>query len=420
MFIGQLGEVSVAAVSVAYQIYFIISLIYFGINSGSAIFTAQFWGSQDIKNIRRVVVINVVINTSVGLLFTFLAEIFSEQLISLYSNDPAVIALGARYLRIYAIGYVMVGISQAFYGILRSTERVRIPMLVNSLALVINTVLGYGLIFGNLGLPEMGALGAATANVTARIIETIVLITILITTRSILIRDFKIIFPIPTEFVLRFLKTASPVVINEILWSLGISTYNSIYAHINTEAMAATTISSTIENLAFVPFLALSYACAVMIGNRIGANEFDLAKLYTRKILTIAISAGVTMGGVMFLAKDFLLDIYKITDATQASARIIITILSLILVIKSWNIMMFVGVLRAGGDTRFALILEMSTMWFYGVPAAWIGANIFHLPIHFVVGIVLSEELLKAIIVIFRYRSAKWIHQLSKPEPTNI
>jgi putative MATE family efflux protein len=418
IFIGQLGEVSVAAVSVAYQIYFIISLIYFGINSGSVIFTAQYWGSQDIHNIRRVVVLNVIINAIVGVIFTLTAELIPEKLISLYSSDPAVIELGAKYLQIYAIGYIVFGFSQAFYGILRSTERVRVPMTINSITLIVNTILGYCLIFGKAGFPKMDTLGAATANCTARILETIVLIAFLLLTRSILIRDIREIFPIPTAFITRFFRTAMPVVINEVMWSVGITMYGSIYAHINTEAMAATTISSTLENLAFVPFQALCIACAVMVGNRIGADEFPLAKLYARKTLNIALCLGVLMGMIMFLSKDFFLEFYKFADTTRASASLIITILSVCLVIKSWNMMMFVGILRAGGDTRFALILEICTLWLYGVPFAWIGANLFHLPIHMVVAIVLSEELFKAIVVFFRYRSSRWIHQLSKPHPT--
>lgn len=417
MFIGQLGEVSVTAVSLAYQIYFILSIIYFGINSGSAIFTAQYWGGQDIQSIRKVVAVNVIINTTVGIVFTAVAELFPEKLISIYTNDPAVIALGAGYLRIYAIGYLMVGISQGFYGILRSTERVRIPMFINSIALIINTLLGYLLIFGNFNFPKMGALGAATANVTARSIEIIVLITILFTTNSILIRDLLKVFPIHKDFLLRFYRTTAPVVLNEILWSVGISAYSFIYAHISTEAMAAANIATNIENLAFVPLIAISSACAVMLGNRIGANEVELAIKYSKKILIIEIASGLVTGLIMFLTKDFLVGIYKIEPSTQSAAKIILTLLSILLVVKSVNMIMFIGILRAGGDTRFALLLEICTLWIYGFPAAWIGANLFHLPVQWVVAIVLSEEFLKSIIVLFRYRSKKWIHHLTKPEP---
>lgn len=412
IFIGQLGEVSVAATSLAYQIYFILILIYFGLNSGSAIFTAQYWGVQDEKSIRRVLGINLLINLSLGVLFTTVAIAIPEKLMSIYTADPEVITLGANYLRIYAIGYIAVGLSQAIYTILRSTENVRVPMIVNSLALVINTSLGYILIFGHFGVEKMGVMGAATANATARVIEIIILLGILVWSRSFLLRNLKDMFEIDLSFLGRFFKTCAPVIANEIFWSVGISAYNAIYAHISTESLAATNISSTVETLALVPFYAIGSATAVMIGNRIGAAEEPLARLYARWLLTIAAAGGVVMGVVMFFCRGWILSIYKISDNTTFYAGMVIAALSLLLPIKCWNMTMFIGVLRAGGDTRFGLILEMSTMWLFGVPAAWIGASLLHLPVYWVVVIVLSEEVLKGIIATFRFRSGKWIHNL--------
>ena len=412
IFIGQLGEVSVAATSLAYQIYFILTLIYFGLNSGSAIFTAQYWGVQDVKNIRRVMGINLIVNVAVGILFLIVAEAIPEKLLSIYSSDPQVIALGARYLRVYAFGYVAVGLSMALYTILRSTENVKIPMFINSLALVINTSLGFILIFGKLGNAPMGVMGAATANATARVVEIIVLLVILFGSKSFLLRDLRQMIDINFEFVARFFKTCAPVMVNEIFWSLGISAYNAIYAHISTESVAATNISATIENLALVPFYAIGAAAAVMIGNRIGAGEEELARKYARRLLTLAVSGGAGMGVVMFLCRGWILSIYKVSANTTYYASMVILALSVMLVVKCWNMTMFIGVLRAGGDTRFGLILEMSTMWLFGVPAAWFGANVLHLPVYWVAVLILSEELLKGVIAFFRMRSNKWIHNL--------
>jgi putative MATE family efflux protein len=415
MFIGQLGDVAVAAVTLSGQIFFILSLIFFGINSGSAIFTAQFWGKQDIHSIRKVVGINLMINLLIGILFTLMAEIIPNKLLSIYTTDTAVISMGSQYLRIYAIGFILFGISQGLYVTLRSTERVRIPMFVNSLALVLNTSLGFLLIFGKLGLPRMDAIGSATANAIARIIETITLIILLLYTRSPILHELNTVFPIKIDFIQRYLKTCLPVVVNELFWSLGVSAYSVIYAHISTEAVAATNISSNVENLAFVPFLALGNACAIMVGNRIGAGEMDKATLYSKRNLVITIGSAIVMGGLMFLTKGIILHVYKVSVETNIYTNQVITFLSIFLICKAWNMVMFIGILRAGGDTRFALILELSTMWLYAVPAAWISANIFHLPVHFVVLIVLSEELLKSIITFFRYRSRKWIHHLAHP-----
>ncbi len=415
MFVGQIDETAVAAVSLAYQVFFILSLIYFGINSGSAIFSAQFWGKNDSDSIRKVVGLNLVINIGLGLIVTLLAELIPEAILGLYTRDQAVISAGAPYLRIYAIGYVFLGITQALYFTLRSTQNVKIPMVVNSLTLVVNTCLGYILIFGKFGIAPMGIEGAAIANVIARTLEFIALFTILIATKSFLLKDYKTLFPIHAEFVWRFLKLAAPVAVNELFWSVGISTINSIYAHISTEAAAATSIAFNIENLIFVPFLGVGNACAILIGNQIGAEDQPEAYRTAARSIRLAFFIAIGMGLIMFFSKDIILQIYQISAGTRESARLVITCLSIALLAKSLNIILIIGVLRGGGDTRFALGLEMATMWLYSVPAAWISANIFHLPVYWVVPIVLIEELLKSVITYSRFKTKKWIHQLSRP-----
>lgn len=418
IFVGQLGDVAVTSVSLANQIYFVLNLIYFGIVSGSAIFTAQYWGKQDVDNIRRVVGLTLSINLVFGIIFTLLAELIPDRLMMIYTTDPAVIALGSSYLRIYALGYIMLGVSQGLYGILRSAERVHIPMVFNSLALIINTSLGYVLIFGKLGMPVMGVMGVATANATARIVETVILGIYLISTRSFLLQKISSLFHIEWAFVLRFIKTSAPVLVNEVMWSLGVSAYNAIYAHISTEAAAAANISTTIESLAFVPLISVGFACAVMIGNRIGAGEVDLAHRYARRLVGISLTFGLIMGILMFISRNWVLSIYKISADTRFYTAMILACLSVGLLVKSWNVIMFIGVLRAGGDTRFSLFLEMGTMWLYGVPGAWIAAHLLHLPVYWVIAVVLSEELLKAVIVFFRFRSQRWIHHVTHTLPT--
>lgn len=384
MLVGQLGETAVASVSLANQVFFVYSIILFGVNSGSAIFTAQFWGNNDTASIRKVVGINLTINLIIGTLFVLISELIPQVVLRLYTNDPAVIALGSQFLRVYALGFIFFGISYGFYSLLRSTESVKIPMIVNSLVLIINTALGYILIFGKFGFQPMGAMGAATASVTARVLEIGTMLVILFWGKSFITRDLRHIFPVKKEFLLRFARTTAPVVFNEVVWSVGITTYSSIYAHISTEAVAATNISSTIENLAFVPFIGIINACAIMLGNRIGASEMELAKRYARRTLILTLILGLTMGGLMFISRGILLDIYKVSADTRSYANIILIALSIGMVIKSINALMFVGVLRAGGDTRTALLIEISTIWLVGVPSAWIGANVFHLPVYWV------------------------------------
>jgi putative MATE family efflux protein len=288
-------------------------------------------------------------------------------------------------------------------------------MIVGGLALSISTLLGYLLIFGKLGLPALGINGAAIANTTARILELIIIVAITRFGTSHLVFKPELVFPISSEFIKRFLVTAMPVMVNELIWSLGISTYASIYAHIGTESITATNISATIENLAFVPFIGLGNACAIMIGKRIGAGEVERAYQFAKRIITISCITAVFMGALIVINKGWILDIYKISPASKGYAHLVLIVLSIGLLAKSTNMIIIIGIIRAGGDTRYGLYVELATMWLYGVPGAFIAANVFHLPVYWVVTAVAFEEVIKLVIISYRFVSRKWIHNLAEP-----
>lgn len=420
MLVGQLGDTAVAAVGLASQVYFILSLLYFGMSSGSAIFTAQFWGKQDKGNIQKVLTLNIISNLTIGILFTLLAQIAPGFILRLFSNDPDVILLGSQYLRIYSLGYVFLGFSYAFYTVLRSTENVKIPMGIGITILSMNTLLGYTLIFGKFGIPALGINGAAIANASARFIELMIIFAILNFRKSAVVIKPKLDFSIRPDFVKRYFSTAMPVTVNELIWSLGIAVYNSIYAHIGTESITAINIASTVENLAFVPFIGLGNAAAILIGKDIGANEMKEGIDQAKRIIKISCATAVVMGGLIFLNRTWILDIYKISEAAQSYAHLILIAVSVIFLVKSTSFSIIIGILRAGGDTRFGLLIELATMWLFGVPAAYLAANVFHLPVYWVVVVVAFEEVLKLILITLRFKSRKWVHHLTHPFTDNL
>ena len=168
LMIGQLGDTSVAAVGLANQVFFLMSLFLFGVGSGSAIFSAQFWGRGDVPNVRRMLGLALILGVTGSALFSLAAVIAPEFLLSLYSKDPAVVAAGSRYLRVVGLCYVPTAISAIYGMILRSTRQVKIPMAISVGALSLKTVLAYILIFGYFGVPAMGIMGAAVATCVAR------------------------------------------------------------------------------------------------------------------------------------------------------------------------------------------------------------------------------------------------------------
>jgi putative MATE family efflux protein len=413
IFVGQKGDAAVAAVGLAGQIAFLLNLVHFGIISGAAMFTAQFWGKQDIPSLRRVLGLCLMLAISASLIFFLLAQLFPSQILRIYSRDAAVIELGASYIRTFSWTFLFFAITFSYALVMRSTGNVKLPTAVSVGALLISTFLSYSLIFGRFGLPELGIRGAAVAAVIARFLECITLLTITYVTKSPVAASFRELTGFDRVFFGRVIQPMLPVILNELFWSLGITTYNIIYGRLGTQSYAAMNIVSTIEQVAFVIFIGVSNATSVLVGNRIGAGKEDEAFVYAGRSIGIGIAGGLFLGLALQLVKMPVLSLYKVSPEVIQNASLILNLVSLFLWVRVNNMTIVVGILRAGGDTRFSLFLDGIIIWIVGVPMAYLGAFVLHLPVHLVYLCAMSEEATKWVLGIRRYLSRKWIHNLT-------
>jgi putative MATE family efflux protein len=413
VFVGQKGEVSVAAVGLAGQLAFLLNLVHFGIISGAAMFTAQFWGRKDVPNLRRVLGLCLMLAISASLIFFSLAQFLPSQILSIYSKDPEVITLGARYVRVFSWTYLFFAVTFSYALVMRSTGNVRTPTMVSVSALLLSTFLSYSLIFGKFGLPELGIQGAAVAAVIARALECVTLISITYALKSPVAASLRELTDFDPAFLARVIKPMLPVILNELFWSLGITAYNVIYGRMGTESFAAMNIVSTIEQVAFVIFIGISNATSVFVGNRIGEGREDEAYLFAGRSLGLGIMGGLLVGLILQLVKAPILSLYNVSPGVIANAGNVINVITFFLWVRVNNMTIVVGVLRAGGDTRFSMFIDGIIIWLVGVPMAYLGANVWHLPIHLVYLCAMSEEATKWFLGLNRYFSRKWIHNLA-------
>jgi Na+-driven multidrug efflux pump len=257
--------------------------------------------------------------------------------------------------------------------------------------------------------------GAAIAGLIARVLECVaVLAFVYRDTTSPVAASLRDLLEVDLKFAEAVLKPILPVIANETLWSLGITTYSAIYGHIGTDAVAAINIVATIDQMAFVLFLGLGTATAIMVGNLIGEGEKEKAFRYAGRSLLLQSTGAMLMGVLVFLFAGNFLQFYKVSPTVIANARAILTVLSLGMWVRASNHVIIIGILRSGGDTRFSLILDGLVIWFVGVPVTALGAFIFGLPIHLVYALTLSEEATKFIAGLWRYFSKRWIHDLTE------
>jgi putative MATE family efflux protein len=410
--VTRLGEASVAALGLANQIFFLLILFLFGITSGMAIFTAQFWGKGDIEQIHHVLGICLTIAISVGALFCSAAVFVPERLMGFYTEDPEVIKLGSDYLRIVGLSYIFTAITISYATVLRSITQVKLTVIVAVVAWALKTVVAYLFIFGIAGLPALGVRGAALGTCFGWIFQTILLLILVYKLKTPLAANPLSFFHFNRPFLFKVLKTSLPAALNEVLWSVGITSYNAVYARISTDSIAAVNINATIEELVFVLFIGLGNACAVMVGNKIGEGGKNVAFEYGRRFTILGVITGILGGATVIAVREIVVGLVPLLPSTADNLRGLMLVYGLSIWLKVFNYMLFIGALRAGGDTRYAMFTELFSIWVIGVPSAVIGGFVLHLPVYGVYAMVLLEEAVKAIIVLRRFLSRRWIHDL--------
>lgn len=407
--IGRLGETEIAAVGLANQFFLLYNLLIMGIHSGCSVFIAQFWGKGEKEGIRKVLLVGLLASVSISLLFTVIAFFYPEVIVRIFSHDPQVILEGASYLKVVCISYVFTAISFGFALASRSIGNTLLPMLVSALALGCNTFLNYILIFGNFGAPQLGVEGAALATVIARILEMLLLLSIIYHRIEVLRVQLVDLRGISKAYVGRILKTVLPVILDDGCWALAFILYSVAYGRLSTKAFAAVQITNTIQNLFSVGVYGIASAASVMVGHKIGAGDNEEGVNYAWRFSALSWLGGLLIGGLMAATSPAILSFFNVSANVYQSALRIQYITCLIMAIRVFNIVHIVGVLRGGGDVNFALIAEAFTMWCIGVPLVFTGAFVLHLPVEWVVALVMAEEVAKFTAIMFRLLSKRWI-----------
>lgn len=418
LMVGALGDTAIATVNLANQFFFIFSLMLFGMGSGSAVLLSQFWGKGDKSGMRRIAGLTFVLGLFIGLLFGIIAFIFPEFIMKIFSDDPAVITSGKVYIRIIAATYPLTAATTVISYFLKSTEEVKIPLWGSIFSITINILFNYLLIFGKFGFPELGIAGAAYATLLARIVECIYVYVAGFVNIEFLRQNLKDYISFSKELLSSFFKISCPVILNETLWSLGISLYFVIYSRIGatpedgTAAVAAVNVASLAEKLASVFIFGMSHAVSIIIGKEIGSGRIKRARYSAAQFGFISILVGIIFGLFMVAIMPVFISLFAVSAQAEIYARNLIIIMALSLPVKNFTLVNIVGVLRGGGDTIFSCVLDVCGVWFLGIPSALIAGFVLKLPLEAVFAATLLDEVFKFVILYKRVKNGKWVHYL--------
>lgn len=418
LMVGSLGEEELNAVGVSVQIYFIHWMMLFGFTSGSATFMAQFFGAGDMKSIRKTTGFAICINLSVSLLFFIAAMFFPQYVLRIFTNFPQIIELGTGYVRMAAVTFLFVAVTVPFTTALRATQQTRLPLYISGVAFATNTFLNYIFIFGSWGAPRLGVTGAALATVISRCIELALTLFVVFGRKNMLAGRLSEFFSFEKKFAVRIVKNAIPTTINETMWGLGTSLYVAAFARVGITAAAAVQACNTINNLFMMACFSVGDATLILVGQKLGQGKTEVAFEMSKQLLKVGTAIGICTGAGLVLCGKPLLGLFDFTSQGAEYAFRILIVYGCTMWLSLYNAIHITGVLRCGGDTRFAMLAEVLCVWCVGVPMAFLTALALKWPIYFAVLAVKSEEFVKGILLTKRFFSKKWakniIHDITR------
>jgi putative MATE family efflux protein len=412
LLVGQLGDDAIAGVSLAGQVQFVLFIAAFGIASGSSVFTSQYWGRKDHAGVAHTQGVSLVLSLALGSVFAIAGGLFPETLLGWFTPDQGVIAEGARYLRISAWSFPLTALGMSYSLVLRAVGDTKTPLAFAGVGLAVQLVTAVVLIFG-VGVAPMGTVGAGIAVLAAKLAEVGGMI-IAVQVRGRPNAGLARLFTFDRAFLVRYLKIALPVVLNEAFWAVGMAGIKAIYGWMGAVPLAAVAILDTFGQLVYIVLAGTGNAAGILIGHAIGRGHLDDARHFGRNVALLAPVVGIVTAVPLLIGAPFLPLIFQVSDDVRGLATALIWVFCVLLPGKAYYHDMIVGVLRGGGDVGFSLIMDLSGIWLWALPLGWLMAFVLHWPFLVVFFLINIEEPLKATLALWRMKTGKWIHRVTE------
>lgn len=418
--IGKVGTVEMMGVAISNQLIFVFNLCLFGAISGAGIFGAQFYGNHDDDGVRHTFRFKMMICTLITVLGCAIFFFGGKMLISAYlrgegdlSDAQASLNFGYNYLLIMMIGFLPYAITQCFSSTLREIEKPMLPMIAGIIAVAVNLILNYILIFGNFGAPKMGVNGAAVATVISRFAELLIIAVRTAINRKktpFIIGAFKS-FYVPKELIRQITLKGMPLMLNETMWSAGMAMLNQCYSVRSLDVVAANNITQTFWNVFAVGFMSLGVAIGIILGQMLGAGEMENAKDSSKKLIAFSVAVSVIIAFAFAVCARFIPLIYNTTPSVRSLATKLMLITAATMPFDAFaNASYFT--IRSGGKVMVTFLFDSVFAWCASVPVAFILSRYTSINILALFAIVQSLYIVKCTIGFILVKKGTWIKNL--------
>lgn len=412
--VGTLGTVSIAGGGLVGKFSSLVTFTLASVASVTSILVAQYHGSKDKEGISRSFFSCLYMALAVMAIFMTACLLLPESILSMYTLDKEMITAAVPYFMVIAISFLPMTLTMQFSALLRSIEKSKFPLYAGIAAMFLNVIFNYIFIFGRLGMPRLGLLGAGIGTLLSRGVECLVQLIFIIQLcrkQELYLRPISIF---NMEQYRKISVIVLPLLINEFSWSVGENIYAAIYGRIGTDAVAAMTLTNPLQGMFIGMFSGVSTAATVMTGKRLGRDEKNEAYSIAKYLAKVAAIGAVIVSFILVAISDWYVGLYEVEPEVAATTKRIIFVLAVYLIVKISNMVIAGGVLRSGGKTKYTLYIDLMGTWIFGVPLAVLAAFVWKLPIEAVYAVLSFEEVMRLLVGLFILKKKIWMNNVTK------
>ncbi len=418
--VGRLGELALSGVFVANQIQNILHMLVMGLTAAMLILGSQFWGRRQADKVKTIVGIAFKFGLGACTVLLLVTLIRPAGVLRLFTDDTAVLTEARKYLVIIRYTYLFFCVTQVLVAAMRCVERVRIGMYLSIMTFVVNVSLNWILIFGNLGAPALGIRGAAIATLSARVLEVLVMIVYVRLIDTKLKMRFREMLRSERVLLKRFFRYGLPVIAGNAFWGVNLAVQGAILGRLGATALASVSIANVVSSIMGVVVYGTAGATAIIIGQTVGAGEYERVRAYTKTLQVLFVGVGLLSGAALLLVRNNIGLVYDLDPATIAMARRFLLVLSITIVGTAYQMSCLTGIVRAGGATHFVLVNDLIFILGIVLPAASIATFVFHASPVIVFALLKSDQILKCLVAVIKVNRFRWIKNLTLEKPESI
>ncbi|MBQ4049551.1 MAG: MATE family efflux transporter [Clostridia bacterium] len=408
----EIADNALSAVLLANQIVFIFQIILFASSNTVNIFVAQYTHSGRQKDIPKRIGFLLIFNLFIAVVVMLVCRFFPNIVIGIFSPSAEYKHMAEEFLSVVCFSFLPMSISVTFSFTMRAIKRMRVALMANVIAVVLNMLFNYWFMFGGFGVKPQGLIGAAYGTILSRIIEMLIIVGGLIVCKYPLVAKPKTMFGFGDGYFRIFIKMFVPILCNELFWVLSTTLYLTVYDKLPNSAvvLAAVNIANSVNNIISVAMIGVGSASGIIIGNILGDGDEQKAREYAKKSLIFSFWLGIGIGAVIVVSAFFAPSFFKnVSGEAQETARNLLFMFGATAVLRSLTFMLIIGILRSGGDTTFCMLIETAAIWLVSVPLVVVGGLVFKWNIYILYMLTNVSEVVKIVFCVVRAKGDKWL-----------